>query len=108
MRVLMKKHRIQAGKIGIVVQRLDTHERLWQHRVDTSLNPASIIKIATAASALDLLGSTHRFETKFMSDGRVEDGVILGDLYVVGGGDPSMTVERFLLFLNKLRNRGIR
>ena len=107
-RVLMKKHRIQAGKIGIVVQRLDTHERLVAHRVDTSLNPASIIKIATAASALDLLGSTHRFETKFMSDGRVEDGVILGDLYVVGGGDPSMTVERFLLFLNKLRNRGIR
>ena len=28
-RVLMKKHRIQAGKIGIVVQRLDTHEGWW-------------------------------------------------------------------------------
>lgn len=52
------------------------------------LAPASVMKLATASAAIDLLGPDHVFTTTFRSDEPVKKGVIEGDLYVVGGGDP--------------------
>jgi D-alanyl-D-alanine carboxypeptidase/D-alanyl-D-alanine-endopeptidase (penicillin-binding protein 4) len=51
------------------------------------LAPASNLKIITAAVALDVLGPGFTYSTKVV--GTVgTDGVVAGDLYLVGGGDP--------------------
>ena len=42
----------------------------------------------TSMAALDLLGAAYRFRTVAATDGRVRDGVLRGDLWLVGGGDP--------------------
>lgn len=57
--------------------------------------PASLMKLATAIAALDILGPDHVFTTRFLAEGPVEDGVINGDLYVVGGGDPLLTTPGY-------------
>ena len=49
------------------------------------------MKILTLASAAEVLGWEHRFETKLISSAAVESGVLRGDLIVVGGGDPSIS-----------------
>lgn len=51
--------------------------------------PASNMKLVTTGIALKELGSDFRFETKFASDGELVDGVLDGNLYIVGGGDPT-------------------
>ena len=53
---------------------------------DNSLMPASNMKIVVAAVALEILSPDHVFTTKLL--GRVEGNAIVGDAYLVGGGDP--------------------
>ena len=61
---------------------------------DNSLIPASNTKILTAAVALDTLPPTVRFKTRVL--GSAKDGVVNGDLYLVGGGDPLLVTRDFL------------
>ena len=57
------------------------------------LIPASNTKILTALVALDVLGADHRFTTKIV--GEVVDGVATGNLYIVGGGDPVLSLPNY-------------
>ncbi len=58
-------------------------------RGDAPLVPGDAQLLATAHTALEVLGPDYRFETRAMAtDPPSEDGVIGGSLYLVGGGDP--------------------
>ncbi len=52
--------------------------------------PASNVKLISTGAAMHVLGSGYRFETKIGYSGRIEDGVLNGDLYIIGGGDPTV------------------
>lgn len=54
------------------------------------LVPASNMKLITTGAALDRLGSGFRFGTSISHDGEIRDGVLHGNLYVTGGGDPTL------------------
>ena len=56
-------------------------------RPDLGLVPASAAKVITASAALDVLGADHTFETSVSAMGGVQNGTV-GDLYLIGGGDP--------------------
>lgn len=66
---------------------------------DSALVPASLMKIVTAAAALDVLGpdATYSTEVFVRSDAldSVADGTLVGDVYLVGGGDPVLNTPRF-------------
>ncbi|MBI4936168.1 MAG: D-alanyl-D-alanine carboxypeptidase/D-alanyl-D-alanine-endopeptidase [Actinobacteria bacterium] len=53
------------------------------------LRPASNVKIITAAVALEVLGADHTYTTEVR--GTAEGGVVAGDLYLVGSGDPLLS-----------------
>ncbi len=53
------------------------------------LVPASNVKLITTGLALKELGPDYRFETRLAYSGSIWDGVLCGDLYIIGGGDPS-------------------
>ena len=75
---------------------------------DRSINPASVMKLVTTYAALDLLGPEHRWQTGFYSTANVQNGVLQGDLYVRGGGDPKWVRERIETAFVDLQNQGIR
>jgi D-alanyl-D-alanine carboxypeptidase/D-alanyl-D-alanine-endopeptidase (penicillin-binding protein 4) len=55
----------------------------------TSVMPSSNMKLVTAATALEVLGPDHRFTTEVRAGAAPgPGGVVAGDLYLVGGGDP--------------------
>lgn len=56
--------------------------------------PASTQKLVVAAVALDVLGPDYRFTTTVRA-GQAVDGVLDGDLYLVGGGDPVLTSDDY-------------
>ncbi|MFP5256786.1 MAG: D-alanyl-D-alanine carboxypeptidase/D-alanyl-D-alanine-endopeptidase [Acidimicrobiia bacterium] len=61
---------------------------------DGLLIPASTTKLVTAAAALHVLGAEHRFRTVVRGPVPV-DGVVAGDLHLVGGGDPVLATSRY-------------
>lgn len=79
-------------------------------RADESLNPASVVKLATTLWALETLGPAHRFRTTFAIRGTIdaESGVLHGDVLVFGNGDPDFHVENAQLVARRLIDAGIR
>ena len=81
------------GVWGVEVRSLDTGERLFQLDSGRLMMPASNMKIFTTAAAAEILGWDHRFRTTLETAAPVEAGVLKGDLFVRGGGDPTINAR---------------
>lgn len=94
--------------IGLSVSRLDTGEVIYEHNPTKPFIPASCMKLVTMAAALHYLGPEYRFETRFFADGRVEGGVLLGNLIVQGSGDPSLSDAELTEAAEGIRRTGLK
>ena len=94
--------------LGLVVQVAETGEVLYERDGEKLFVPASNTKIVTAAVALDALGPAYRWRTSLVADGDISDGVLNGDLWIVGGGDPQLGREAVASWPELLRRAGIR
>ena len=83
--------RFQRSYWSVLVRRLDSGDDLYALNAAKLMMPASVMKVVTLAAAAEVLGWDHQFETTIVSTAPVEDGVLRGDLVVVGGGDPSIS-----------------
>ena len=63
---------------------------------DAAVIPASNLKLLTASAAIDLLGADTRFHTGVAAAAPPSDGVVAGDLFVVGGGDPVLSTDAYV------------
>ncbi len=105
---ILRQSRIPESSVALVIQPLDTNEAEVVHASGQVLNPASVMKLLTTLAALDTLGPAHTWKTRVLVEGEVSDGVLHGDLILQGGGDPSLTQERFWSLLREVQARGIR
>jgi serine-type D-Ala-D-Ala carboxypeptidase/endopeptidase (penicillin-binding protein 4) len=64
------------------------------YKAAVAMNPASVMKLVTTYSALDILGPTFTWKTGFYTDGTLSKGVLTGNLIIKGGGDPKWVLER--------------
>lgn len=94
--------------VGFLVQDLDSGEILAARNAADAFIPASVIKLATAVAALEILGGDHRFETRVATQGRLREGTLHGDLVLIGGGDPLLGADDLLALCHELRAEGIR
>jgi serine-type D-Ala-D-Ala carboxypeptidase/endopeptidase (penicillin-binding protein 4) len=102
--------------LGINIVDLATGEAVYSYNPDEQRVIASNSKLFTTAAALDTLGPGYFFETRFLMRGEVKDGVLTGDLGVVGGGDPHISGRdfggdsygAFRPWAAALRERGVR
>ena len=74
---------------------------------ETPVNPASVMKLVTTRAALGLLGPQFRHQTRIATTGRLEAGVLRGDLFFQGGGDPKLVVEDLDEIAKRLKSMGI-
>lgn len=79
--------------VGVEVVSLTSGLRLYEKESKRLFVPASSLKLFTAAAALDILGPDFRFETTLAADDSLENEVLKGNLYLVGGGDPELSVN---------------
>lgn len=89
---ILKKHGVAGGSTGVYIWDFDAARQVFASHVDTPLAPASNMKLVTTSSALDNWGPEHRFKTELYGpDVPVYEGVLYGDLYLKGFGDPSLS-----------------
>nr|OEJ77898.1 D-alanyl-D-alanine carboxypeptidase [Cyanobacterium sp. IPPAS B-1200] len=101
----LESRNIPLNQQGIWIQ---THwATLADNRGKIMAPAASITKMATTLGALDKWSINHRFLTKIYTTGRVNGGVLEGDLIVEAGGDPFFVWEDAIALADKMRELGI-
>jgi D-alanyl-D-alanine carboxypeptidase/D-alanyl-D-alanine-endopeptidase (penicillin-binding protein 4) len=106
----LQRAKVPVDALHVVVMEANGSQKtlaLLSHQATTSINPASLSKLATTVAALDLLGPTFVWRTPVYIDGSVRDGVLQGNVYVRGSGDPRLVVERLWLLMRRLQGLGI-
>ena len=104
---ILAAHKIPEDSLSIFVQEIGQDTPLLSINSDVPRNPASTIKLLTTYMALEDLGPDYRWKTEAYLGGSLNDGLLDGDLYLKGYGDPYMVVERFWLFLRQMQQRGL-
>lgn len=79
---------LRSSAVGVFAMTMSGDTIADYNRV-VKLVPASNMKLITTGIALRTLGASFRYETKIAYSGKIVDGVLDGDLYIVGGGDPT-------------------
>ncbi|MBI3478793.1 MAG: D-alanyl-D-alanine carboxypeptidase/D-alanyl-D-alanine-endopeptidase [Nitrosomonadales bacterium] len=104
----LKRAHIPPSSVAIVVQEVQENSPIISLNAERAMNPASTMKLLTTFAALETLGPAYRWKTEAYLNGRLENGVLQGDLVFKGYGDPKLTVEQFWMWLRELRQRGLR
>ena len=105
------------GQIGFSFRSADG-KIIHESNANKSLIPASNLKLLTTATALKILGSDYKFETKISYDGEINNGILNGNIYIQGGGDPTLGSDRIdgnpdynqliALWVQKIKAAGIK
>lgn len=102
---------------GFVVYDPKAKKVISSYNENTPLIPASTTKLLTTETALNLLGEKYKWLTQLEYSGSVENGVLNGNLYIIGSGDPSIgsgkagaTTYRTLIsdFIAAMKEEGIK
>lgn len=90
-----KDTNLAAASIGVCVKDLTTNQIIYNYNADKNFVPASLQKLPLTAIALQKLGSNYTFKTYLLISGNIKDSVLQGDVYIIGGGDPTLGCTRF-------------
>lgn len=83
------------GEWGLLIADAQTGETLYQQNADRYFVPASNMKLFTTALALTKLGPDYRFHTTLETSGAISNGVLNGNVALVGRGDPNLSNRKF-------------
>lgn len=100
---------MKAGKVGIDVRSLVTDKVLYAMNSESPLTPASTTKVVTTFTALSELGPNYMVRTIIAGDVKpTRDGIVKGNLYVKGYGDPYLSVNEIDTLIDQLVSSGVR
>ena len=103
----LKTNKLQNDALSLVMLPLNGPGIPTVFNADVSVNPASTMKLVTTYAALEMLGPTHQWKTEFYTDGTLSNGILQGNLYLKGGGDPKLNMEKLWLLMRDLRANGV-
>ncbi len=83
------------ASFGFAVCDVQTGEQIFKSEPQLSLVPASILKVVTTATALEVFGPDFRFQTALLYSGTIRHDTLFGDLQIKGGGDPTLGSKYF-------------
>lgn len=107
-RAVLAQQQVPEADVSVVVRDVATGESLIEVNAAVPRPPASTMKLVPTWAALDMLGPAYTWKTRIWADAPVERGVLKGNLYLQGGGDPLLTIERWWRLAADLRQTGLR
>ena len=108
---------LKSAPTSIYVQNVATGKVILSTTPQLCLTPASVLKLITTATALEVLGNDFRFRTTLRANGEIVNGTLHGNLVIKAGGDPTLgsgyfnknqTKNDFLVrWANQIKQHGI-
>ncbi|YCA42305.1 D-alanyl-D-alanine carboxypeptidase/D-alanyl-D-alanine-endopeptidase [Bacillus sp. JZ8] len=103
------QHKDLKGAISsISIKKAKSGEVLYEKNSSVRMKIASNMKLFTGAAALETLGEEYKFHTELWHDGKVKNGVLKGNLYLKGKGDPTLGLQELQQFSALLPEKGIK
>lgn len=103
----LQRYGLSARGLSVYVHEIGQPEPLLAVGADVPRNPASTMKLLTTLVALEELGPAWTWKTEAYTRAPIRNGVLGGDLYIKGYGDPYLVIEHFWRFLRALRKAGL-
>ncbi len=88
--ILLQSPNTRYANIGICIKDLTTGRVIESYRPQNAIPPASVMKVLTTATALEVLGADTCLLTVLEYSGKIEKGCLIGNLYIHGYGDPTL------------------
>ncbi len=107
-RAVLKQQLVPESAVTVVVREVVSGDGLVELNSGTVRAPASTMKLLPTWAALEILGPAYGWKTRVWSDVPVRRGVLEGNLYLQGGGDPLLTIEHWWRLVADLRSSGLR
>ncbi len=105
---LQREIALAGGGSGAYAVDLETGRELVAVRESTPRIPASVEKLFVAATALLRFGPKGTLVTRAVAVAPPdEEGFVAGDVYLVGGGDPTLTDDRLRALARAVRDAGV-
>ncbi len=104
----LKRAGVPADALSVVIEDASSNRRVLQWQENKPVNPASLTKLLTTAVALERLGPAYTFATPVWLSGPVLNGVLVGNVFIKGSGDPKLVIERVWLLLRRIQQLGVR
>jgi serine-type D-Ala-D-Ala carboxypeptidase/endopeptidase (penicillin-binding protein 4) len=104
----LQRARVPESALSVVLQEAGSGHTVLSHQSRQPVNPASLVKLVTTYAALDLLGPAWTWSTAVGWSGTLRDGLLEGDLFLKGSGDPKLVPERVWQGLRRLQQAGVR
>lgn len=95
------------GRFGFILVDLESGDVLDSRSPDGLFIPASLAKIPTSIAAMKVLGLGASFATRIKAEGKIANGVLQGNLHLIGGGDPSIDTNHLVGLTEQIREAGI-
>jgi serine-type D-Ala-D-Ala carboxypeptidase/endopeptidase (penicillin-binding protein 4) len=92
---LEEDNQMRNALLGFYVVESKTGETVYNRNKDIGFAVASSQKVITSAASLELLGGNYRYKTELAYDGKIDNGVLNGNVYLVGYGDPTLGSWRY-------------
>ena len=91
----LKQTGMEGSTLTCVVREVANGKTVCRYQDQLQVTPASVMKLVTTATALEILGSDYRYPTTLAYDGTLNNGVLQGNLYIIGSGDPTLGSSHF-------------
>ncbi len=95
MQKLVADSALKHASLSLYVVESKTNKIVFDYNSQLGLAPASCQKIITSVTAFELLGNSYQYKTELGYDGTIEDGVLKGNLHLIGHGDPTLGSWRY-------------
>ncbi len=86
---------MEHASVSVMVYDLDAKSTVSAHNEQLTLPTASTAKMFSTATALEILGPDYQAKTRLYIDGYIENGKLIGNVWIRGGGDPSLGSKYF-------------
>jgi D-alanyl-D-alanine carboxypeptidase/D-alanyl-D-alanine-endopeptidase (penicillin-binding protein 4) len=99
---------VPLSAISVVIEKVGDRTPIVALNAGKPMMPASTMKLVTTYSGLSILGPDFRWRTTAYADGNLDaNGILHGNLYIQGTGDPKLVPEELIDLVQKIRKAGI-
>jgi serine-type D-Ala-D-Ala carboxypeptidase/endopeptidase (penicillin-binding protein 4) len=102
---LMMEKGLAFDQVGIIIE--DENGKVFAFNEKKHLKPASLNKILTAGTALELLGTDFQFKSQLLMNGSIHNHILKGSIYIRNDGDPTFNARTLSNFLSALKSQKI-